>query len=355
MTLTRCSSTPSAEILVNPDGSTRRTFAVQLAVAAPLLDDRPGAGLDAHGIGREEIGHDLELRGIANLEQRLAGGHDALALAQALQHDAVRRRASRRRRGRSHRTSTGEPRLRRAELRVSGCAPRNRRGVHRLPAPPARRPRGRRFPAAWSSRLGRARERGPARVAACASALRAPLLLGAGAAERRSRAFDRRLRLGARPRVEQRRRLGAHPGDDLAARHRIARLELDPQHAARDRGRDDEPIADPGRAPPRRRSRPADPRCTVDTSTANGPRPQRDGGQAGNRPESRRPAGARLARNRRRAHRHSRVFSTPTDRGDRAAAGRSAPRSATAPITVRNDQAMVAGRARRTTGGTARC
>ena len=37
-TLTRCSSTPSAETLVNPDGSTRRTRAVERLAAAPLVD-----------------------------------------------------------------------------------------------------------------------------------------------------------------------------------------------------------------------------------------------------------------------------------------------------------------------------
>ena len=39
ITLTRCSSTPSAEILVKPEGSTRRTRPAERGAAAPALDD----------------------------------------------------------------------------------------------------------------------------------------------------------------------------------------------------------------------------------------------------------------------------------------------------------------------------
>ena len=46
--------------------------AVEDGVAAPLLDARRVPGVDAHGVGEEQVGDDLELRRAA-IEQRLAG------------------------------------------------------------------------------------------------------------------------------------------------------------------------------------------------------------------------------------------------------------------------------------------
>ena len=62
-------------------------------------------------------------------------------------------------------------------------------------------------------------------------------------AERGPGALDDGLRLGPRPRIEQRRRFGAHARHDLTALHAVARFQLDPQHASGHRRGHDEPIA----------------------------------------------------------------------------------------------------------------
>ena len=69
------------------------------------------------------------------------------------------------------------------------------------------------------------------------------LFFRARPAERGPGALDAGLRLGARSRIEQRRRFRAHARDDLAAFHAVAGVQLDSKHPAGHRGGHDEPIA----------------------------------------------------------------------------------------------------------------
>jgi hypothetical protein len=89
MTLTRCSSTPSADTFMNPDGSTRLTRLERL-VTAPLLDQDGIAGRDPHGVCRQEIGHDLEASGIADPSSGSPTGDRRTR--ESLQDDAAHRR-----------------------------------------------------------------------------------------------------------------------------------------------------------------------------------------------------------------------------------------------------------------------
>jgi hypothetical protein len=65
VTRTRCSSIPSADTLRNPAGSTRVTWR---AVSAPPIDPHRGTLLDLRGVRRQEIGDDLQVERIADLE-----------------------------------------------------------------------------------------------------------------------------------------------------------------------------------------------------------------------------------------------------------------------------------------------
>ena len=91
ITLTRCSSTPSADTFMKPEGSTRRTRALERLRAAPLLDDhrRAGGTRTASVDSRSET---ISSSRVADLEQRLTDRDHRRALAQPLQHDAVDRR-----------------------------------------------------------------------------------------------------------------------------------------------------------------------------------------------------------------------------------------------------------------------
>jgi hypothetical protein len=51
-----------------------------------------GHPADADRIGRQQIGDNLHLTGIANLDERLTGRNDTLAFTQPLEHDAIHRR-----------------------------------------------------------------------------------------------------------------------------------------------------------------------------------------------------------------------------------------------------------------------
>ena len=76
---------------MKPDGSTRRTRPCSGVTAAPLLDEDLGAGRDANGIRRQQVRDDLHPARLADLEERLAHGNDAFALAQSLEDRAVDR------------------------------------------------------------------------------------------------------------------------------------------------------------------------------------------------------------------------------------------------------------------------
>ena len=60
--------------------------------AAPPFDEHLRAWLNAHRVGREEVGDDLDARRLADLDQRLADRDHRLALAQPLQDHAADRR-----------------------------------------------------------------------------------------------------------------------------------------------------------------------------------------------------------------------------------------------------------------------
>jgi hypothetical protein len=94
MMLTRYSSTPSAEILVNASGSSRRTVPRNAVSPPHLLDQDRVAGFDAHGILREDVHHDLEPGGIADLDERRAGLYDPGAFLRYAK-DPPRRRCAR--------------------------------------------------------------------------------------------------------------------------------------------------------------------------------------------------------------------------------------------------------------------
>src|SRR5688500_15338845 len=88
-TFTRCSSTPSAETFVKPAGSTKRTRPRSgVPSPQPLMSaHNPGCNFTASVESRSR--HDLELIGIADLNERSTSGHGRLALLQYTQYDAV--------------------------------------------------------------------------------------------------------------------------------------------------------------------------------------------------------------------------------------------------------------------------
>ncbi len=63
--------------------------AVQRLLAAPAFDEHGATRVNRDGVGREHVGDDLEVGRIAHVEQRLAGGHDGLALVMAREDDAL--------------------------------------------------------------------------------------------------------------------------------------------------------------------------------------------------------------------------------------------------------------------------
>ena len=100
MTFTRCSSTPSAEIFVKPDGSTRRTRPSS-AWPPPHCSMRTRAfGRNPDGVGRQQVGDHLQLSRVADFDERFARLDDRFALSYSLQHDAVDRGDDLDRRGR---------------------------------------------------------------------------------------------------------------------------------------------------------------------------------------------------------------------------------------------------------------
>ena len=95
ITLTRCSSIPSAETLVKPNRFDEPNSALERLIAAPAVDDHALTCLHLDGVGGQEIDCDLEVARVADLDHGRAGFDDALALLQQLQHLAVDRRAQR--------------------------------------------------------------------------------------------------------------------------------------------------------------------------------------------------------------------------------------------------------------------
>src|SRR6516165_8470929 len=87
MTLTRCSSTPSADILVKAPGSITRTRPAS-GWSSPHPSRRTGvpACIYLHGIGGQHVHHDLQISGVSELEQGCASRHHAGALLQHPEH-----------------------------------------------------------------------------------------------------------------------------------------------------------------------------------------------------------------------------------------------------------------------------
>ena len=105
MTLTRCSSTPSADTFMNPDGSTLRTRPVSAPLPPHCSSRTSLPRLDPHGIGRQQVGDHFERARIPHFDNWLTHGHNCLALPEALQDHAVDRRHD------LHRPATGRRRL----------------------------------------------------------------------------------------------------------------------------------------------------------------------------------------------------------------------------------------------------
>ena len=85
-TLTRCSSTPSADTLVNAAGSIRRTRPDSGGRPRAAVEARRRARLDQDRVGGQHVDDDLEVVRIAHLDQRRADRHDGLALLRDPQH-----------------------------------------------------------------------------------------------------------------------------------------------------------------------------------------------------------------------------------------------------------------------------
>jgi hypothetical protein len=118
--LTRCSSTPSAEIFVKPDGSTQRTR-LRSGLSPPLLDQDGLPGAYADGGTRQQVRNDFEIADVTHLDQRRPRRHDNLALLQSAQDDAVHRRLERDRGRPSAATDLQQPRARLLELMLGGA------------------------------------------------------------------------------------------------------------------------------------------------------------------------------------------------------------------------------------------
>ena len=79
MTLTRCSSTPGADILVNSVGSTRSTHAAKGVSPPQCSTSTRMPGSTSGGVPRREVGDDLDVAGVTDLEEPLPGRHHPLA------------------------------------------------------------------------------------------------------------------------------------------------------------------------------------------------------------------------------------------------------------------------------------
>ena len=157
-TRTRCSSTPSAETLVNAAGSTRRTRPSS-GPSPPQRSIRTGAaGLGLQRVGREQLGDDLERADVAELERSACRARPRSRSTAATRSTLPGDR-------RAHRRSARAEPVRLAALRSARRAPARPRG-RRRGAPRARR----RAPSAPRARAGgRSRAWSPRRSPARAS------------------------------------------------------------------------------------------------------------------------------------------------------------------------------------------
>ena len=299
ITFTRCSSTPSAETLVKPDGSTRRTRAWS-GSPPPQSSTSTSARLDAHGVGGEHVDHELDVVRIADLERAASPGvHDACALLQDAQHAPGDRRA--------HADAGASPRAavargscgaRAAALRCSSRASSAARAF-------VERRRARCGSACLRRLESRARDRAALRRS-CA------LALALGAARARPRACATR----AHPRALPRRAASSGVGStrlDLATTVSPATPRRPPRARC---GAGGPATARPHEALRARASRPPRPRsrCSGPRSTSAGRRPPAAGrnSQRARARGARSAARARSASARQRHRRYSRVFSTAT-------------------------------------------
>ena len=310
-TLTRCSSTPSAETFMKPDGSTRRTRPSS-GWPPPHCSMSTGApgGTRTASVDSRSATISSALR-IADLEERLAGRDDRFALAQPLQDDAVDRRHDLDRRGRP---APGACRRARASLQL---VLRARDGE--LGGP---------------QRLFGRRDRGLAPLRGCRAAM-APGLrpAPAGGAASTARASAPRPRGRARPAPGRRRRARLRPAAASSPRVRGSSSGASAAVSARQHGLAARRPRSPGSSS-MRCSRPATGADTTNRSrtrvspsssmvTCSGPRvdrgrvdldrlrPQRHAEDAERRPRRRRSAACVLSRSHQ-ARRYSRIFSTAT-------------------------------------------
>ncbi len=179
---------------------------------------------------------------IADLEQRVAGGYDRLALAHALEDDSGNGRGNR------YDPTVGvpsrgwrEPHLRTGHVRLCGFRGEDR-GIHLLF-------RRLHVSVACIELLPCRQPFAGQRLRACLLALRLceggsrTLLLGLRPAHRGTRAFECGFRFRAAPRIEQCRRLRLQSRDNLSRLHGVARLEFDAQHTTCDRRGHHESVA----------------------------------------------------------------------------------------------------------------
>ena len=87
-TLTRCSSTPSVDILVKAAGSTRRTRPASVPGSAPVFDGDLRAGVNFDGIGAEHVDDHFQVARIADFKNWRARLHDCFALLRHLENEA---------------------------------------------------------------------------------------------------------------------------------------------------------------------------------------------------------------------------------------------------------------------------
>ena len=243
MTLTRCSSTPSAETFMNPEGSTRRTRAVERLAAAPLLD--AGTGAPAARGRRRSTADRRRPRAVAGRRSRAAARRPAPPTRSRAAASAPRRRPARRRRRR------GPAGGRRLQAGARAAAARTRRARRRTPRRAAPLPRSSaRSPRASSSSRGDGAGLGQLLLARAATICARSS--AAAARSRSARAWPTAARAASTAAVSSARvrasssggaPAGASAHDRLAANHAIAGLELDPLQPARHRRRDDEALA----------------------------------------------------------------------------------------------------------------
>ena len=93
--LTRCSSTPKRRDLGETRGLDHSHAAVERLVAAPMLQVHLRSGMNLHGIARQHVDLSLDVRRIAEFDQRRAGIDHGRALLQHAEHSAGDRRVDR--------------------------------------------------------------------------------------------------------------------------------------------------------------------------------------------------------------------------------------------------------------------